>query len=204
MRLLLIRHAQTAGNLAHRYIGATDEPLCPLGEQTARDAAPVRPPDTVYVTTMRRTQQTAKILFPTARQIIVPGLREMDFGAFEGKNYEEMAHDAAYRAWVDGGCLGTCPGGESRAAFCARVCEAFTALRREWLAAGTESAVLVVHGGTIMALLSSLARPEIDYYAAGVGNCRGVSCTLLADADGKPALLDVRKLDALSQWEEKA
>ena len=203
MRLLLIRHAQTAGNLAHRYIGATDEPLCLPGEQTAREAAPVWQPNTVYVTTMRRTQQTAKVLFPAARQIIVPGLREMDFGAFEGKNYAEMAHDAAYCAWVDGGCQGVCPGGESRAEFCARVCEAFTALMREWLAAGAESAVLVVHGGTIMALLSSFARPEIDYYAACVGNCRGVSCTLLADADGETALLDVRKLDALSQWEEK-
>ena len=33
-----------------------------------------------------------------------------------------MEHDAAYRAWVDGGCAGRCPGGEDRAEYTARVC----------------------------------------------------------------------------------
>ena len=29
----LIRHGRTAGNLERRYIGSTDEPLCPEGRQ---------------------------------------------------------------------------------------------------------------------------------------------------------------------------
>ena len=39
---------------------------------------------------MTRARQTARILFPEAEQIVVPGLREMDFGTFEGRNYVEM------------------------------------------------------------------------------------------------------------------
>ena len=29
------------------------------------------------------------------------GLKEMDFGVFEGRNYREMEHDPQYRAWVE-------------------------------------------------------------------------------------------------------
>lgn len=31
MRVVLIRHSKTAGNLKGRYIGTTDEPLCEEG-----------------------------------------------------------------------------------------------------------------------------------------------------------------------------
>ena len=31
IELLFIRHGATAGNLQRRYIGRTDEPLCPAG-----------------------------------------------------------------------------------------------------------------------------------------------------------------------------
>ena len=31
MRVILIRHSKTAGNLLGRYIGTTDESLCPEG-----------------------------------------------------------------------------------------------------------------------------------------------------------------------------
>ena len=55
----------------------------------------------------------------------------MNFGKFEGRNYKEMEKDPDYRAWVDGMCLGKCPGGESREEFCARTCEAFLEVLRQ-------------------------------------------------------------------------
>lgn len=36
-----------------------------------------------------------------------------------------MTDSAVYRAWVEGGCLGRCPNGESTPEFSARVCEGF-------------------------------------------------------------------------------
>ena len=33
MRVVLIRHSKTAGNLKGRYIGTTDEPLCEEGRE---------------------------------------------------------------------------------------------------------------------------------------------------------------------------
>lgn len=201
MRIILIRHAQTAGNLLRRYIGSTDEPLSPQGMAAAAAAAPKFSPKTVYVTPLCRTRQTAEILFPAARQIVVPALREMDFGLFEGRSADEMENDAAYRAWVDGMCLGACPNGESRDAFCARVRDGFLRLFSPSAEKNTAQAVFVVHGGTIMALLSQLAQPKISYYDGAVSNCGAVSCELLRSERAECGFLlsDVQKHSTLRE-----
>ena len=113
MQIYLIRHGQTAGNALRRYIGSTDQPLTPEGAEGAKAAGARRSVRSVFVTPLVRTQQTARILFPDAEQTVVPALREMDFGDFEDRSFEDMKDDPAYRAWVEGGCLAPCPNGES-------------------------------------------------------------------------------------------
>ena len=103
MQIYLIRHGQTAGNALRRYIGSTDQPLTPEGAEGAKAAGARRSVQSVFVTPLVRTQQTACILFPDAEQTVVPALREMDFGDFEDRSFEDMKDDPAYRAWVDGG-----------------------------------------------------------------------------------------------------
>lgn len=193
MKLYFFRHAMTAGNASHRYIGSTDDALSEAGIAEAKRSGGSERVKTVYVTPLKRTRETAKILFPKAEQIIVDGLREMDFGAFENRSAAEMASDDAYRAWVDGGCEGTCPGGESREKFCKRVQTSFAALLPRLKESGGD-AVFVVHGGTIMALISRFARPEVDYYDCAVKNCRGYSLEL-SDEDGEIIFTDLKKLD---------
>lgn len=194
MQVMLIRHGQTAGNARRRYIGRTDEPLSPegiaLSEAAGRDPA-LRE---VYVTPLLRTRQTAAILFPNARQIIVDGLREMDFGDFENRSAEEMRDDAAYRAWVDGGCLAPCPHGEGRAEFSARVCAAFLDVMEYANTHDGENIAFVVHGGTIMAILEQFARPHGDYYSYGVPNCQGYRCRLCRPDRGEEPPLILKEL----------
>ena len=93
MLIVLLRHGQTAYNEQRRYQGAADVPLSPAGRAALKKAD--FETETVYVTPLCRTAQTARILFPHARQIVVPALREMDFGVFEGRTYDEMKDDAA-------------------------------------------------------------------------------------------------------------
>ena len=126
MLIYLLRHGLTQDNQEKRYQGRRDVPLCPQGlTQLCRaDFAP----KTVIITSLQRTRQTAEVLFPGAELVVADGLKEMDFGVFEGRNYREMEHDPQYRAWVETGCEGRCPGGESKAEFCQRVCTAFAAL----------------------------------------------------------------------------
>ena len=161
MRIRLIRHGMTALGAEHRYQGSTDTPL----SEDGRNA--LLPPDDarcVYHSPLLRAAETAQLLFPSAALVAVPGLREMDFGAFEGRGWWEMEHDAAYRAWVDGGCLGKCPGGEDRAVFSERVCDAFSALVERAMAEAVPELVVVAHGGTQMAVLERWGTPKRDYY----------------------------------------
>ena len=152
IEIWLIRHGKTPENEQHRYIGWLDSSLGSDGK-----AELIRASETVskvWVTNRRRTQETAQILFPGAKQILVPGLEEMNFGSFEGKNFEEMQNDSAYRSWVESGCLDVCPGGESKAVFCSRVCSAFLELTQGWQQKEPQAVYPVVaHGGTQMALL---------------------------------------------------
>ena len=162
MKVWLLRHGRTAYNMERRYQGRTDVPLSPEGAAELRQAE-ITPP-AVYVSPLCRTGQTAARIFPGAKQVAVKDLAEMDFGAFEGRNYMEMEHDPDYRAWVDGGCEGRCPGGESRGEFCERVCAAFSALVENAAVREESLLVLVAHGGVQMAVMERFALPERGYF----------------------------------------
>ncbi len=163
MTITLIRHAMTKGNSEKRYIGKTDEDILQIPPCANEEEG------LVYVTPLKRTAQTAAALFPNRTQQVVPALAEMDFGIFEGKNYHEMEKFAPYRAWVDGGCLGKCPGGESRKTFSKRVCKGFL----ETVQNSKETELLfVLHGGVIMALMQYFSKKE-NYYDWMCENCCG-------------------------------
>lgn len=172
---LFLRHGKTAGNLTGNYVGCrTDQPLCPQGVNEL-EVLPRYKADRLYVSPMLRCRQTAAILFPGLTPAVVDDFRECDFGAFENRNFHDLEHDGAYRAWVEGNCAGPIPGGEHPDRFMARCRAAFAPLL-ERPAEGTTA--LVVHGGTIMAILSAFARPERPYFSYQVKNGRGYRCTL--------------------------
>ena len=162
MRIWLIRHGLTALGEEKRYQGSTDTPLSDAGRRA------LQPDDRfarVYCSPLLRAVETARILFPSSEKRMIPDLREMNFGAFEGRGWWEMEQDAAYRAWVEGGCVGKCPGGEDREGFTARVQAAFSALVEQERCAGASELVIVAHGGTQMAALSRWGMPQKDYFA---------------------------------------
>ena len=162
MLIYLLRHGQTEYNAQKRYQGQRDIPLSPEGAAQLRRAD--FDPDVVYVSTLQRTSQTARILFPEAKLVPVDGLKEMCFGSFEGRNYIEMEHDPDYLAWVAANCESPCPDGETKASFSERICRAFSALVDKALADGKELLVILAHGGTQMAALERYALPHKDYY----------------------------------------
>ena len=101
---------------------------------------------------------------------MVPGLRETDFGAFEGRTYEELRDDPAYRRWLDSAGEIPPPGGEGKAESRARVLGAFLPLMET-----RGSAALVVHGGTIMTLMEALEDSR-EFYRWQVGCGEGLWC----------------------------
>lgn len=171
MKVYLLRHGETEYNVLKKYQGSRDIPLSDKGrgELVRADISP----HTVYVTPLRRTVQTAEILFPDARLIPVPDLREMDFGVFEGRSYLDMADDPDYRTWVDSGCEDKIPGGEQRKEFCRRVCEAFSPLVDRALSEGENTLVILAHGGTQMAVMERYALPHKNYFEWCAPNAGG-------------------------------
>ena len=189
MRALLVRHGQTRGNALEEFIGSTDEPLSPEGREAAEKAPKDPSVKKVFVSPMLRARQTASILFPNAEQIVVPGLREMDFGEYERRTRASLEEDPRFIAWNDSAGLEPPPGGESRGDVAARAVPAFAAALEE----SGEDAVFVVHGCVIMVLLSELAEPEKDFFDYWTANLCGFSAECVRE-NGRHVLRHVRPL----------
>ena len=162
MLIYFLRHGLTEYNTEKRYQGQRDIPLSAAGRAMLRKAD--IEPQTVYITPLCRTRQTAEVLFPTAKLVVVDGLKEMCFGSFEGRNYIEMEHDPDYQAWVQANCESSCPDGERKEDFSNRICAAFSKLVDEALAEGKDRLVILAHGGTQMAAMERYGVPHRDYY----------------------------------------
>ena len=173
LKLLLIRHGETAGNKLKRYIGKrTDESLCREGMDELEKL--VYPSvQAVYTSPMLRCTQTAGILFPGKKLNIIDELAECDFGEFENKNYMELRGNELYQAWVDSGGLLPFPGGESREEFKYRNVIGFQRAVNGCIRGGLSMAALVVHGGTIMNVMEEYADEERSFYDWHVKNGKG-------------------------------
>lgn len=191
IRLFLVRHGKTAGNLKKRYIGATDEPLCPEGRRELEEKAEALDLclQIWMVSPMRRCLETMEILskgkadpgravlfsegMPGTDCCMVPDFRECDFGLFENKNYLELSDSPEYQKWIDSNGTLPFPGGESPGQFRERCCGAFEQAV-DWLFQNAyTSACLVVHGGTIMSIMERYALPKKSYYDWQVKNGEG-------------------------------
>jgi alpha-ribazole phosphatase len=177
LELWLIRHGKTEGNRLGRYIGTTDEPLCPEGRnRLPRGVYPV--PKAVFTSPMKRAVETAEILFPELPSHSIEDLSECDFGEFENKNYKELEGNLQYQAWIDSEGRLPFPGGESREAFRKRTCRGFERVVNRCLKEDIDRAALVVHGGTIMNIMEVFARQERSFYDWHVPNGGGYGLIL--------------------------
>ncbi|MBO7729417.1 MAG: histidine phosphatase family protein [Lachnospiraceae bacterium] len=170
MKVVMIRHGKTPGNLVKQYIGRTDQPLAEEGiDELKRIASSeefkqaLRPEkvEQIYVTPLKRTQETAEILFPCAKQTVINDLREMDFGIFEEKNYKDLENSKEYAAWLETHCESKVPDGEDKASFSKRSCDAFLDCLKE---CGDRPVYFLVHGGTIMSVMEAFAETRQEYY----------------------------------------
>ena len=176
IQLVFIRHGATAGNLEKRYIGSTDEPLCDVGITQVEALRQYNfRVDSLYVSPMLRTRQTAELLFPQTPYTLVSDFRETDFGLFEGKASTELSDSAEYRAWIESMCLDPIPQGESVNEFKARCCSAFESIIKSL--PDNSYAAFVVHGGVIMAIMEAYAHPKKGFYDYHIENGKFLLCT---------------------------
>ena len=164
--LYLVRHGVTAWNQEKKYMGHSDLPILKDG---LRDYGPLKeffklyPPDLVYASDLRRCRQTAAYLFPGAEVSTDPRLRELFFGTFEGKTYEQLKDLDSYRDWLQNWPDAAPDQGEESKAFSSRI----TLFKEQVLDARFQTSggrcVVVTHGGVIRELLT-LYQPELTYW----------------------------------------
>ena len=161
--ILFIRHAET--DLAGAFCGHTDPELNTRGRaQAAALAAQLQatPIHAIYTSDLRRAQATARALADPRRLPchLLPALREIDFGRWEGLTWPEIERlDPAFATlWIDSFPALPAPGGESFASFEQRVLQAVSSLP---LQPGTQLAptrpiAVVTHAGVLRVILERL------------------------------------------------
>jgi broad specificity phosphatase PhoE len=168
MRLLLIRHADPGEEARGRCYGSLDVGLSGRGREQARELAGALAGtrlDAVYASPRRRALETAVALLP--EPIVDERLRELDFGEFEGRTYEEIAesHPDVYRRWMETPTEVRFPGGESYAELRSRALEAAAELRAGH---SGETVAAVTHGGVVRAIVAdALGMPDAAIFRLG-------------------------------------
>lgn len=163
INLNLIRHGKTKGNEEGRYIGFTDEALSEKGiKSLVKREYPKA--DVVFASPLNRCMETAKYIYDCDRPVIIEEFKEMNFGDFEGKNYRDLAENKDYQKWIDSMGKIPFPNGEGQEEFIKRVMSGYKKMMdiigsdylNECVDKKEINISCVVHGGTIMAVCSSL------------------------------------------------
>ena len=170
---LLLRHGQTALSVQKRFSGTGDQELTEVGRSQAAAAAvrlATSGATAVVASPVRRARQTAELVAAAlgVEPVFDPGLRETDFGVWEGHTFGEVGKGwpEEMAAWLADPDVPP-PGGESFTATAARVREARDRVLASY--AG-QTVVLVSHVTPIKTLLrfaldappSALYRMHLD------------------------------------------
>lgn len=162
-RIHFIRHAISVANEEGRYVGITESPVSAKGkaellEKTEKYLYPAV--DKVYVSPLQRCVATAAFLYPEGYARVVPELREMNFGDFEGKKLLEIKDLPEYKEFIKGGLDNPAPNGESLRSVVQRCFEGIDFIIKDMMKNGYEDAAVVTHGGIIMNMLSCFGLPK--------------------------------------------
>jgi len=153
--IALFRHGLTEENKRRGYLGWTDSPLCPETQHLTTD----RRYDCYFSSDLYRCIRTGKLLFPGAVPELLADFREMNFGKWERKTYEELKDDPLYRQWLADPLQHRPPDGESFQQFAGRVAKGWGKVRQKILDSHLHSSAIITHGGVIKHLLAAYA-PE--------------------------------------------
>lgn len=169
-RLILVRHGITDWNAAQRYQGHGDIRLNDVGRRQARALARRLMGEEIhaaYCSDLWRARQTAKIIL--CKDAVIDGdvaawdspvpctadarLRELSFGRWEGLTYDEIgqSYPRELAIWRADPMTVAPPDGERAADLVARV---GAALRTMVGAHGSQTVLVVAHGGSLQALVA--------------------------------------------------
>lgn len=168
LTLYLLRHGETESSRTGGYCGRTDIELSPSGRLMAEDFAAAyqaHPFAGVYVSPLSRTRATADPLCRSAglELHLREGLRELDYGEWEGKSPEEVNRDHSrdYLRWLADAGWNAPTGGERGVDVGVR---ALAVLEEIWRGHADGDVLVVSHKATLRIILCHLLGIDLGRY----------------------------------------
>ncbi len=173
-----IRHGSIDETLSGKYIGTTDVPLSDKGKTALRklDYDYSYPgAQALFTSPLKRCTQTAQLLYPDLKPLVIANLSECNFGEWEGKTADELKNDEDFQKWLAGDNSVKPPRGESNADFVRRICLMFESIVEGLMKTGVTESVIITHGGVIMTLLAVYGLPQAKPFEWTMDNGFGYS-----------------------------
>ncbi len=165
-RVLLIRHGETVWNAEMKFQGHRDVPLSDNGIKQAKALAErlnKQEISAVYSSDLGRAIQTAgEIALSRGMEVkALPGLREINFGRWEGMTFKEIKKDypVLLKKWWENPLSTRLPDGECLSDLVDRV----TGELKQIISSHANQQVAVVcHGGPIRALVATVLGMDLN------------------------------------------
>ncbi|HEY2495154.1 MAG TPA: histidine phosphatase family protein [Paenibacillus sp.] len=176
LELLLMRHGKTQWNVDKRYLGNSN---ISITREARAELIPLRRQligrtfSKVVCSDLKRCRESLAFVAPELLDVVVYDnrLREMDFGDWEGKTYEELKVLPLYCEWLDHPQTVFPPNGETWDFFQARIKDFLNSLIPLALEDGrdrtTPSVFVVTHGGVIRQLIT-MSVPQLSFWDLSV------------------------------------
>jgi 2,3-bisphosphoglycerate-dependent phosphoglycerate mutase len=165
-RLLFVRHGESTWNRERRIQGQLDPPLTERGEIQAGEVAERLTGHEVvgfYSSDLRRCRQTARPIVEAVgmEPVLVPELREIALGEWQGKTGEELGEEypELWDRWTREPSWDMVPEGERAADFERRTQRA---VDRMFVEHPRGDILCVTHGGVIQVTLSRVVGSSVD------------------------------------------
>ena len=168
--VIFIRHGETDFNRARLYFGHLDPDLNETGIEQLRKAKILfekreKMPDVVFSSDLKRCSQSMEILEidEEIEKILTEDLREINFGIFEGKTYEEIKNKYPEKVekMKDDWRNFKADKGESINEMMLRVAEKMNEIINQYR---NKKILVVAHAGVIQALTSYYLFGNLDGY----------------------------------------
>ncbi len=179
-----IRHGVTEGIVKKWYYGKTDLPLIEegvfqLNKLREEGIYPSSENSSCYTSGMLRANQTFEVIFKHSNYHVIDDLREMDFGSWECKTFDELKSLEGFDLWInDKSGDFTFPEGDSPLSFQNRVSKGLSRLLANHFeqdrTTSKTSSIIVCHGGVIASCMRILlGEPSKDFWSWIPGPGRG-------------------------------
>jgi len=153
----LLRHGITKENQQRRYIGWSDPNLDTVAITILEATQSSFSFDAIYTSDLKRCTQTASYYDPNKAVVKDERLRELNFGLWEGKTYQDLKSIKAYRDWIDAPFEISPPSGESHNELKVRVLEVWQKIINTLIEKQANDILIISHAGPIRLLLTLFA-----------------------------------------------